>query len=135
MNLLFAFATDDGTKYVDRHFGDADYYDIYEISSNENKFIKRINNTTEEDNEEIHADPKKASSIVDLLKIEKVQVVISKVFGPNIKRIKKKFVCGLFNDPQISDSIIAIQKNINIFIDEWKKGETRNHINLKKINE
>jgi predicted Fe-Mo cluster-binding NifX family protein len=131
MNLLFAFATDDGTKYIDRHFGDADFYDIYEISSNESKFIKRINNTTEE--EDIHADPKKASSIVDLLKIEKVQVAISKVFGPNIKRIKKKFVCGLFNDPQISDSIKIIQKNINVFIDEWEKGETRNHINMKNI--
>ena len=135
MNLLIAFATDDGNKYVDRHFGDADYYDIYEISSNENKFIKRLNNTTKEDDEDVHADPKKASSIVDLLKIEKVQVVISKVFGPNIKRIKKKFVCGLFNNQQISDSIKVIQKNINIFIDEWEKGETRNHINMKKISE
>ncbi|RLD61420.1 MAG: dinitrogenase iron-molybdenum cofactor biosynthesis protein [Bacteroidetes bacterium] len=131
MTLKFAFATDDGKTYIDRHFGDADYYDIYEISSNESKFIKRIVNTTEEDDEEIHADPKKAKSVVDLLKIEAVQVVISKVFGPNIKRIKKKFVCGLFNDQQISDSIKTIQEKMNVFTDEWEKGEIRNHINLK----
>lgn len=131
MNLRFAFATDDGKSFIDRHFGDADYYDIYEISSIENKFIKRINNTTEEDDENIHADPKKAKSVVDLLKLEDVQIVASKIFGPNIKRIKKKFVCALLNDEQISDSIKIIQKDIDIFIDEWKKGETRNHINLK----
>lgn len=131
MKLLFAFATDDGTKFIDRHFGDANYYDIYEISSNESKFIKRINNTTEEDDENIHADPKKAGSIAKLLNAEKVQVVISKVFGPNIKRIKKKFVCGLFNDSQISDSINTIQNNMNIFIEEWENGENRNHINMK----
>ena len=131
MTLKFAFATDDGKTYNDKHFGDADYYDIYEISSIENKFVKRINNTTEEDDENIHADPIKAKSVVDLLKIEDVQVVISKVFGPNIKRIKKKFVCGLFNDQQISDSIKIIQEKMNVFTDEWEKGETRNHINFK----
>ena len=131
MNLRFAFATDDGKTYIDRHFGDADYYDIYEISSTENKFIKRINNTTEEDDEDIHADPVKAKGVVDLFKLDKVQIVVSKVFGPNIKRIKKKFVCVLFNDEKISDSIKIIQKNIDIFVDEWEKGETRNHINLK----
>lgn len=131
MKLRFAFATDDGNTYMDRHFGDADYYDIYEISSNEKKFIKRINNTTEDDDENIHADPVKAKSVVDMLKIENIQVVASKIFGPNIKRIKKKFVCVLFNDEHISDSINTIQKNINIFVDEWQKGEFRNHINLK----
>ncbi len=131
MKLLFAFATDDGTKFIDRHFGDANYYDIYEISSDENKFIKRINNTTEEDDENIHADPKKAGSIAKLLKSDNIQVVISKAFGPNIKRIKKKFVCGLFNDLQISDSIKTIQNNMDVFIDEWETGENRNHINFK----
>ncbi len=131
MKLRFAFATDDGKTYMDRHFGDADYYDIYEISSNENKFIKRISNTTEDDDEHIHADPVKAKSVVDMLKIENIQVVASKIFGPNIKRIKKKFVCVLFNDEQISDSIKIIQKNIDVINDEWRKGETRNHINFK----
>ncbi|MCK5823743.1 MAG: hypothetical protein KAG95_07050 [Bacteroidales bacterium] len=131
MNLRFAFATDDGKTYNDNHFGDADYYDVYEISSIENNFIKRINNTTEEDDENIHADPVKAKSVVDMLKIEDIQIVASKIFGPNIKRIKKKFVCVLFNDDQISDSIKIIQKNIDLINSEWVKGETRNHINFK----
>lgn len=60
--LKFAFATDDGISFINRHFGDADFYDIYEISADKNKFIKRIDNTTED--EEIHADPKKAKTLL-----------------------------------------------------------------------
>lgn len=131
--LKFAFATDDGISFINRHFGDADFYDIYEISADKNKFIKRIDNTTED--EEIHADPKKAKNIVDLLKIENVKVVCSKVFGPNIMRIKKKFVCVLLNNKNIQDSILTVQANINNIIDELEKGENRSFINLKKISD
>lgn len=129
--LKFAFATNDGELFINEHFGDADFYDIYEISALENKFINRIDNTTED--EKIHADPKKAKNIVDLLKIEDVKVICSKVFGPNIKRIRKKFVCILLNNENIQDSISTIQNNINQIIEENNKGEIRNYINLKNI--
>ncbi|MCD4774305.1 MAG: hypothetical protein K8R41_13080, partial [Bacteroidales bacterium] len=42
-----AFATDNGRSFINRHFGDSDYYYIYEISSSETTFIKKISNTTE----------------------------------------------------------------------------------------
>ncbi len=129
--IKVAFATDDGKHFIKRHFGDAYYYDIYEISVFGNKFIKRINNTSEEDDKNIHGDPKKAKGIVDLLKHENVQVAASKIFGPNINKIKVKFVCVLLDDEQISDSFKTIQKNINIIINEWGKGEIRGYINLK----
>ncbi|MCK4664259.1 MAG: hypothetical protein KAT68_15430 [Bacteroidales bacterium] len=133
MNLKFAFAVNKEKQFENKHFGDADYYYIYEISKSEKKFVKKIKNTTEENDKNIHADPKKAKSIVELLKFENTQVVVSKIFGPNIKRIKKHFVCVMLNDKQISDSIIIIQKNMDIIIDKWKKGENRNYINLKYI--
>ncbi len=60
--LLTAFATDDGKAFMDRHFGDAKFYDIYEISKNEASFMKRIDNTVDEE-EEVHADPEKAKGI------------------------------------------------------------------------
>ena len=37
-----AFATGDGESFTNRHFGDNDYYDIYDITASEKKFIKRI---------------------------------------------------------------------------------------------
>ncbi len=131
--MKVAFATDDGEKYIDNHFGDAKYYDVYEILESESKFIKRISNTTEEDDEEIHADPKKAKGVVSLFKNEDIQTVVSKVFGPNIKRIRKKFVCILMNNQNIQDSIKIVQDNLNAISDEWEKGEDRKHLNLKNI--
>lgn len=124
-----AFASDNGKGFIDRHFGDSDYYYIYEISSNKIEFIKKISNTTEE--EEIHADPKKAKGVVTMLKDDSVKVVVSKIYGPNIKRINKKFVCILMNDKNISDSIKTIQEKFMIILDEWDKGENRKHLNFK----
>ncbi len=133
MAIKVAFATDDGKTFMDRHFGDAEYYDVYEISETDSEFKKRIKNTTEEDDENIHADPEKAKGVAGLFKNENIKVVVSKVFGANIKRIKKKFVCVLMNDNSISESIKNIQQSIHIIDNEWNKGEERNHLNLKEL--
>lgn len=133
MGINVAFATDDGKTFMDRHFGDAEYYDVYEIDEYKSEFVKRIINTTEEDDENIHADPEKAKGVTGLFKKDEVKVLVSKVFGPNIKRIKKKFVCVLMNNNHISDSIKTIQQEMNLINTEWGKGEERNHINLKEL--
>ncbi len=130
-NIITAFATDDGQTFMDRHFGDAKSFNIYEINSTQANFLKTISNTIEEEDEDVHADPVKAKGISGLLKQEKIQVVVSKVFGPNIKRIKKKFVCIITQEKQIDDSIKTIQQNMDIIIQEWEKGENRNFINTK----
>jgi len=132
-NIITAFATDDGQTFMDRHFGDAESFNIYEINSTKVNFLKTISNTIEEEDEDedVHADPTKAKGIAGLLKKEKVQVVVSKVFGPNIKRIKNKFVCIIEQEKKINDSIKTIQQNMDIIIQEWEKGETRNFINAK----
>lgn len=129
--IITAFATDDGKSFINRHFGDANYYIIYEISKNKIKFIQKIKNTTNDYEEETHADHKKAKGVAELLKNEKVTTVVSKIYGPNIKRIKKKFVCILMNNRNFSECTKIIQTKIDIIIDGWNKGETRNHLNLK----
>ena len=129
-----AFATGDGESFTNQHFGDNNYYDIYDIydiTVSESKFIKRINNTTTTIEEKTHADPGKAMGITSLLKKENVQVVVSKVYGPNIKRIRKHFVCILINSNSISNSLNIIMENSKVILDEWEKGEKRNHIKLK----
>ena len=127
--LKVAFATDDGKIFMDRHFGDAEYYHIYDIDKNNSELINIIKNTTEEE-EDIHADPKKAGSVAKLLKQENVQIVVSKIFGPNIKRIKKKFVCILIKQNSIENGVSIIKNNFPIIINEWEKGEERKHLSF-----
>ena len=127
--LKVAFASDDGKTFMGRHFGDAEYYHIYEIDENNSELINIIKNTTEEE-EDIHADPKKAGSIAKLLKQENVQIVVSKIFGPNIKRIKKKFVCILMKQNSIENGVNIIKENLPIIIEEWEKGEERKHLSF-----
>lgn len=128
--IIAAFATDDGQSFMDRHFGDANQYDIYEINSSGATFIKTIKNIIDEE-EDSHADPKKAKGIVGLFKKDKVQVLVSKKFGANINRMKKKFVCILMNDRQISESIQLMQDKYETIAQEWHKGESRHFLNLK----
>ncbi len=129
--IKVAFATNDGNTYNDTHFGDSDYYDLYELSETEAVFLERISNTVDEE-EEVHADPKKAKGIMNLLVKNGVHTVISKVFGPNIKRIKKKFVCILMNNVCLDDSISFLCKNLESVHNEWAKGEERKHLDFRK---
>lgn len=127
--IITAFATDDGKTFMDRHFGDALQYEIYEINTIEIKYLHTINNTTGE--EEMHADPNKAKGISGLLKKDGVQVLVSKKFGANINRMKTRFVCLLMNNSSIVESINHIQNNFERIITEWEKGERRHFLNLK----
>jgi predicted Fe-Mo cluster-binding NifX family protein len=133
VKITAAFGTDDGKGFIDRHFGDSLYFDIYEIDENNANLLKRIDNSTDKDEgNEIHGDPVKAGGIMGLLLNEKVNVAVSKNFGPNIKRIQKKFVCVRVTGFDIAGSIKEIRKNVGNIFEEWEKGEDRKHLNLKK---
>lgn len=129
--MKVAFATDNGNDLMKRHFGDADYYDIYDFSGLEAVFVKRVTNSTEED-ESVHADPKKAKGIAGILIKEKVTVVSSLVYGPNLKRIKKKFVCLIMKDKEISTAIEIINKNKDIVEAEYNRGEDRTFLSFRE---
>ena len=91
--------------------------------------IKRIKNIVDEE-DDVHADPKKAKGISALLLDEKVTVLVSKIFGPNIKRIKKKFVCIVVRDDEIDIGLKKIFENIEKINIEWEKGQERKHLLL-----
>ncbi len=129
-NWIVAFSTDNGNHFTDRHSGDAKYFDIYQINPSAISFVKRIENNTGK--EERHADPAKAKGISGLLKKEGVQVMISKRFGPNIKRIKSKFVCVMMNDPEIKSSLKTLQQKLETIKTEWEAGEKRGYLNFKQ---
>ncbi|MGC9363561.1 MAG: NifB/NifX family molybdenum-iron cluster-binding protein [Fidelibacterota bacterium] len=129
--IMVAVATDNGRQFINRHFGDTRYFDLYKVTRSSILFIKRIENVVE-GHEELHEDLEKAKGVAGLLKKENVHVVVSKIFGPNIKRIKKKFVCVIMNDTSVKDALDRLQQNRDMIIAEWEKGTDRNHCILRK---
>lgn len=131
--MRVAFATDNGNSFIKRHFGDANYFDIYEISDNKCNFIERLTNTSKRVKEEVHADPQKAGAVAQILKDKDVKVVVGKIFGPNIKRIKKKFVCAIVEYDSIEDTLSHLREDMDRINSEWKKGKERKYLVLKKM--
>ncbi len=131
MELIYAFATDDGTALKnDGHFGNARYYSIYKISPDKYEFIERRKNAEIEEDESLtHGDPKKAKSVSSVLK--GVNVLVANQFGPNITRIIKKFACVIIRKVFfIEDIVRAVQSNAEKIMAEYQKGEGRKPVIL-----
>ena len=106
MSLKIACATSDGVHFHDGHFGDAEKYIIYDITSERYTKIDEIPNLSPE--EKMHADPRKAKSITAMMKTYGVEVLVNKRFGPNITRIRKKFVPVIVSDDKIDTALKKI---------------------------
>ncbi|MCD6423377.1 MAG: dinitrogenase iron-molybdenum cofactor biosynthesis protein [Elusimicrobia bacterium] len=131
INLLVAFGTDDGKNLNDNHVGKAKVFFIYKISNKGVEFIeKRDNPKFQEDETLIHGDPAKAAVVSSILK--GIDVIVGKRFGPNIVRMKKKFVCVVARVDSIEDALDIVRKNIALIDAEKNKGEGRSHLVLKK---
>ena len=132
MVIRAAFATDDGKRFNNRHFGDADRYAIYEIGKDGYRFVEKIENSSTEESGEVHADPEKARSVASLLLERDVNTAVSRIFGPNIKRMRKRFVCLLMDDMPLEKAAELVREHFEAIEVEWQKGEERGHIRLKK---
>ncbi len=132
LTIRAAFASDDGVVFTPRHFGDANFYEIYEIQPSGAKYIKRIFNDVLIEKESAHGDPKKAREITAILMNEGINTLVSTIFGPNIQRMKKHFVCVVVHEDTIAEAVLRLIKKYNAICEEWDKGEVRNHLNLKE---
>ena len=127
--FVCAFATDDGEHFSKTHFGDAGFYLLYAIDHDEIEYIERIDNTSIE--VEDHAAREKAKSVSSLLKKKKVQVLVSRIFGPNIKRVKNHFVPVIVKNNKIQEALTIVRKNLDEIELEWKKESSqRKHLIL-----
>ncbi|MBN2278959.1 MAG: dinitrogenase iron-molybdenum cofactor biosynthesis protein [Candidatus Marinimicrobia bacterium] len=124
LKFTLAIATDDGQCLIKRHFGDSDFYYIYDVGEAGAKLLQKIPNTVDEE-EEIHADPQKAKGIAQILKKEGVDVLASKAFGPNIKRMIKKFACVMLKTESLEAALELILIHKETIKKELDKGENR----------
>ena len=123
--LTVAIGTDD-KKIIksDDHVGMSKYFQVWRYFNGELTFKEtRENSKYVEDETRIHGDPKKAESMTHVLK--NIDVLVGKIMGPNIKRLKNKFVTVVIREPEIEKSLEIIKENINEIVEEKEKTERK----------
>lgn len=108
--MLVACATDDEILFTKNHFGDALQYNLYDVKKEQISLISSIMNSTEEEFN-IHANPKKAKAILELLHTRGAELLVNRAFGPNIKVINKFVLPVIYRGEQIIDALTFVQRN------------------------
>ena len=130
MELLIAFGTDDGKNLNDDHVGMAKYFYVYKFSNNKQGLAERRKNVKLKGDESMkHGDPEKAKATSSVL--EGVDAIVGRKFGPNLPRISKKIVCVVARMEGVNQAVTAVRDNIDLVIEQKKRGEDRRHIVLK----
>ena len=131
VKIKLACGTDNETEFTNEHFGSSKYFLIYEfdLETKDLRFLKRIENSTQE---EEHGDIKKAKSVSELLK--NVFVLVAFRYGPNIIRIKKRFIPIISREKNIEKTLYKIKLLSNKIKSEIEKekGIDKDIIYVKK---
>ncbi len=119
MMIKLACGTDNETEFTNGHFGSSKYFLIYDfdLETKDLRFLKRIENSTQE--EEKHGAIKKAKSVSELLK--NVFVLVAFRYGPNIIRIKKRFVPIISREKNIEKTLNKVKLFSNKIKSEIEK--------------
>ncbi|RLB75226.1 MAG: hypothetical protein DRH24_19940 [Deltaproteobacteria bacterium] len=90
--IRIACASDNCKEFVGRHFGSAEYFLIYELDeeTGEISFVEKVKNIPFEEKHD--GDPAKAGHVSSILAKYDVCVIINRAIGPNIVRMRKRFV-------------------------------------------
>ena len=121
--LIFAIGTDnEKTIKLDDHVGMSKYFQIWKYSEGNLIFKERRENAKYKEKEErIHGNPGKAEATSSVL--GGVDVLVGRMFGPNIVRLKNKFVCAVVRETEIEKATKIIKENINEIVQEHQKKE------------
>ncbi|MFP3953681.1 MAG: NifB/NifX family molybdenum-iron cluster-binding protein, partial [Candidatus Acetothermia bacterium] len=131
MKFIVACGTSDGEKLTDDHFGESNYFYIYDLSGQDSKFVKKLENDTREEDVDLgHGDPGKAKEVSQILKKESVTVGLAHQMGPNIIKISKRFVPVIYRGREVDRAIDLLLDNIHLVEREWRKGEKRDYVVL-----
>ena len=74
-------ATDDKVHLTKDHFGDAKFYNVYELNTSNAMFVESIENTVVSN---VHPDPSKAKKILNLLNATPSDILVNRAFGTNL---------------------------------------------------
>jgi len=105
--MRVAVSTEDGKSLTNDHFGEGKFFLIYEISRDGYKLLEKRKNTSPE--EEEHGSEIKARGIISIL--NDVPTLLGVQFGPNIMRIKEKFLPIVSREREIKRALSLLVKN------------------------
>jgi len=128
-NIKIAVAVSHSNKFESVHFGNADKYLIFEWNGNEISLQNELTNSFKSfDEEQVHGSKKKGNLIIELLKENNIQVLVSKQFGINIKMVNRHFIPVIINKDTSEDILLAalirhifwIEEELKSHRDEYK---------------
>lgn len=128
-SIRFAIAVNHSNNFELKHFGEAYKYLIYELTDGEFKLIVEQQNEFKSINDETnHGSKEKGSSIIKLLKGNKVRVLVSRQFGRNMKMINRHFVPVVVHNDNLSQTRSVLIKNR-----KWIEDELDSRMNGYKL--
>lgn len=126
--MIIACGSNDMVNFTKEHFGESKYFLIYDINKKDYKLLEKIKNTSPE--EKVHGDPKKAKFIADILNSRNVKAVFAYAIGPNVVRMRKKFVPIISRIPNIAEALDKLKEHIEEVENEYNN-EIKNIIYIK----
>jgi predicted Fe-Mo cluster-binding NifX family protein len=125
MDLTYAFALNHENQFAPRHFGDADKFAIYRREGEEIKFVKDIDNKFRDYDEEVkHGSKKKGKAIIDFLKSEGVNVLVSRQFGRNITMVNKHFIPVVITNENPEEVVEILRRHRHWIVEEWESSKS-----------
>ena len=121
MDLIFAFALNHDNQFEAAHFGDAEKFAIYEQKQNQLVFRKDMENIHRKG---AHGDPNKGKAIINFLKENKVNVIVSREFGKNIVLVNKHFIPVLISKEEPEKVVEILQSKLYWILDEWNSSSS-----------
>lgn len=135
-NLIVAIATEDGVSMPKSHFGEALQFEIYSVSAGGAEKRQTVRNPHAE---EKHGDGQhhgggnsgRGNGIGRLLGEYGVQVMVSRAFGPNIQRMRQRFVPVKVDVERPEAALTLLQSHWDEVVSRWQQGESRKHLVLR----
>ena len=132
--LKVAFGMENDETLIDAHYGDSEFFAIYEICEDGSiKLLEKRLNKAKDFEEEEHGDPRKFKAVVSQLL--DVDVLAAFRMGPNFLRIRDKTNKVAFFT-RTRDLKLALQRVVENFDELWEQvGEKKRAIEKPIVEE
>lgn len=120
--LVIAIGTQDGRLLTKGHFGDSSVFLLYELEEGaEPRYIEDRSNVPYE--EQGHGDPGKAKHMAGLM--HGVDVLVGRLFGPNVKRMLQRFVCVRVRADLADEALVLVSQSVPLLREALEVGPDR----------